>query len=80
MKTLTLLVGKYCGLCEDARMQIRFAQEDAAFEVEEIMIEGDEVLEAEYFLRIPVLMDGDKIVQEGNIDFVTIIEFLTNNK
>lgn len=80
MKTLTLLVGKNCGLCEDAHIQIRFAKEDMTFEVEEKMIEEDEVLETEYFMRIPVLMDGDKIVQEGNIDFVTIIEYLTNNE
>ena len=76
MKELTLVVGNQCGLCNDAQIQIALAQEDIDFTVNEINITSDPALEAQYFMSIPVLLHNDVVVQEGQIDFVTILEYL----
>lgn len=79
MKELTLLVGNQCGLCNDAKIQIALAQEDADFAVNEININSDAALEEQYFMSIPVLLHNDDVIQEGHIDFVTILEYLSEN-
>lgn len=78
MKDLIFYTQPHCGLCEDAKIQIHLAKEDVTFNIEEINIEEDEALNTLYCLRVPVLIDksNQKIIQEGNIDFVTIIEYI----
>ena len=66
-----------CSLCDDAKLQISFAQEDINIKETEVNIKQDDVLNELYCLSVPVLIDKDTgvTIQEGNIDFVTIINF-----
>jgi hypothetical protein len=48
-----------CGLCDEAREVILEVREEAPFDYREISVEGDDALEGEYGLRVPVvLVDG----------------------
>lgn len=50
-----------CGLCDEARTVILDERERTAFAFEEIDITGDDGLELEYGIRIPViLIDGEE--------------------
>jgi glutaredoxin len=50
-----------CHLCDQARQVLVTAQEDHLFELEEVDIQGDEDLEREYGIRIPVVeIDGEE--------------------
>jgi hypothetical protein len=50
-----------CGLCDEAREVILAEQRRSGFELEEIDISGDDHLELEYGIRIPVvLIDGEE--------------------
>lgn len=52
---------KRCGLCDTARAVIVAERARAGFEYEEIDISGDDALELEYGIRIPVvLLDGEE--------------------
>lgn len=44
-----------CGLCDEARQAILGERERAAFRFEEVFIDGDDGLEREYGLRVPVV-------------------------
>lgn len=53
-----------CHLCDEAREVIEGARRDRAFEFEEIFIDGNDDLEADYGLRLPVvLVDGREIAE-----------------
>ena len=53
-----------CALCDDARDVILAERAEASFEFEEISIEGDDDLEREYGIRIPVvLVDGEELFE-----------------
>lgn len=48
-----------CGLCDEAREVIQAARAEVPFEFEELFIDGNDDLEREYGLRVPVvLVDG----------------------
>ena len=50
-----------CGLCDEARAVILAERERTSFGFEEVDISGDDALELEYGIRIPVvLIDGDE--------------------
>jgi glutaredoxin len=50
---------KTCGLCDKARAVIQAERERRAFRFEEVFIDGDDALEREYGLRVPVIeVDG----------------------
>lgn len=50
-----------CGLCDEARAVILAQRARTPFEFEEVDIEGDDALELEYGVRIPVvLVDGQE--------------------
>jgi hypothetical protein len=44
-----------CGLCDEARTVIEAERAGTPFDFEEVFIDGDEVLEREYGLRVPVV-------------------------
>ena len=44
-----------CGLCDQAREAILAARAEVPFEYEELFIDGNEELEREYGLRVPVV-------------------------
>ncbi len=53
-----------CGLCDEAREVILAERERTPFEFEEVGIEGDDALELEYGIRIPVvLVDGEEVFE-----------------
>jgi glutaredoxin len=45
-----------CGLCDVAREVLLAVRERIPFELEEVDVEGDDALELEYGLRIPVVI------------------------
>lgn len=50
-----------CGLCDKAREVILAVQAEAPFEFDEVLIDGDDALEREFGLRIPVVeVDGQE--------------------
>jgi glutaredoxin len=50
-----------CGLCDEARRVILGVRERTPFRYEEVDISGDDALELEYGIRIPVvLVDGEE--------------------
>ena len=58
---VTLYSRDPCGLCDAARDAIEEARRRRPFSFEEILIDGDEELEATYGLRVPVvLVDGEE--------------------
>lgn len=61
MRHVVLYSRKRCGLCDEARDVILAERERTPFAFEEIYIEGDDALELEYGIRIPVvLVDGQE--------------------
>jgi glutaredoxin len=50
-----------CGLCDEAREVILAVRADLPFEYEELFIDGNEDLEREYGIRVPVIeIDGQE--------------------
>lgn len=53
-----------CGLCDEARIVIEAERARTAFDLEEIDVSADDVLELEYGIRIPVvLIDGRELFE-----------------
>lgn len=53
-----------CGLCDQARATILATRERVPFHYEEVDVSGDDALEREYGLRIPVvLVDGEELFE-----------------
>jgi len=51
-----------CHLCERAVAQVRALRDELAFELEEVVIDGDAELEARYRELIPVVeIDGERV-------------------
>ena len=62
MRTVTLYGRPGCHLCDEARAELQALRADAAFELEEVDIEGDPALHARYLERIPVIaLDGEEL-------------------
>lgn len=48
-----------CGLCDEARAVILTVRGEVPFEFEEVLIDGNDTLERDYGIRIPVVVvDG----------------------
>ncbi len=59
MRRVLLYSRPGCGLCDEARATILAERARTPFELEEMDISGDDALELEYGIRIPVvLVDG----------------------
>ena len=71
MKTLHLVVTKNCELCEKGRKTI--SSFGRWLNIETIEVEDGY---QEFLLRVPVLLDGDKILDEGNLRKRTILKNL----
>ena len=62
MTTVTLYSRPGCHLCEEARAVLDRLRAGTPFDVDEIDIEGDDVLHARYLTRIPVVaIDGEEL-------------------
>ena len=59
MSSIVMFSRVRCGLCDEAREAILSLRDQADFEYEEVFVDGDDALEKEYGLRVPViLVDG----------------------
>lgn len=67
-----------CPLCEEARLMLELVKEDIYLDIEEINIEENDELHEKYFLRIPVIECKGQIIQEGRIDYPTLLEAFTS--
>lgn len=67
-----------CPLCEEARLMLELVRDDIDLDIEEINIEEDDELHEKYLLRIPVIESGGEIIQEGRIDYPTLLEAFTS--
>ena len=64
MTQLTLYGKPGCHLCEEAREVVLAVRERQAFDLEEVDITRDPVLEAAYRERIPVIaIDGQEVLE-----------------
>ncbi|MEX1046332.1 MAG: glutaredoxin family protein [Actinomycetota bacterium] len=57
-----------CGLCDEAREIILAERRMIPFDFEEISIEGDDDLEREFGIRIPVVLVDDEELFEYRIE------------
>ena len=73
-----LYVKRHCMLCEEAKVILDLLQNEYVFQYREIDIYTDGNLVEKYHLSIPVLVYGDVIVDEGNIDYFQVRNFLQN--
>jgi glutaredoxin len=61
---VTLYSRPGCGLCDEARDVMQGVRERADFDLEEVDISGDDALELEYGIRIPVVaVDGEELFE-----------------
>ncbi|HLA92240.1 MAG TPA: glutaredoxin family protein [Actinomycetota bacterium] len=64
MREVLLYSRPRCGLCDEARGTILAVRDRVPFTFREIDITGDDALELEYGIRIPVvLVDGDELAE-----------------
>jgi len=64
MKRVVIYSREGCGLCETAKQVLLAERERTPFELEEIDVEGNDHLEMEYGIRIPVvLVDGVELFE-----------------
>ena len=82
MLNLTYYTRDNCQLCNEGKLQLRLALSelrDNVVKLTEVNIDDDDKLQEEYMVRIPVLSDGGKVIQEGILDFVTIYDYVKDN-
>ncbi|HJE19015.1 MAG TPA: glutaredoxin family protein [Aliicoccus persicus] len=69
-----------CMNCDDGEIQLALALEDYPdVTVEKIDIDTSDALQQKYMLEVPVVEHNGNVIQYGQIDFVTIIEYLQKN-
>lgn len=65
-----------CGLCIEGLRTLKLVQEELAFDIEMIDIEENEAIHEKYMLMIPVVEKEGRIIQYGQLDYVTLVEKL----
>ena len=65
-----------CPLCEEGLLTLKLVQEDVPFDIEVKNIEEDDTLHEKYTLMIPVVEENGKMLQYGQLDYVTLMEAL----
>jgi len=65
-----------CGLCDEAREVVDSLREEAEFAFEEVFVDGDDPLEREYGLRVPVLLVDGEEAFETVVDPSALLERL----
>lgn len=78
MKKIQFYTRPNCSLCEEARLMIELVSEDVELEIEEINIEDHNQIHEIYMIRIPVIERNGIVIQEGRIDYPTLLEALTD--
>lgn len=65
-----------CPLCEEGLHTLKLVQEDVPFDIELKNIEEDDTLHEKYMLMIPVVEENGRVIQYGQLDYVTLLEAL----
>ena len=64
MRRVVLYTREGCGLCATAKQVLLAERDRTPFDLEEIDVEGDDALEMEYGIRIPVVVvDGKELFE-----------------
>jgi glutaredoxin-like protein DUF836 len=66
--TVTMYSRTRCGLCDEARSAIEAVRAMRPFRFEEFRIDGDDDLEREYGLRVPVVLVNGREEFEATVD------------
>ncbi|WP_347791656.1 glutaredoxin family protein [Solibacillus sp. CAU 1738] len=66
-----------CELCEEGLVTLKLVQEDIPFHLEIINIEENDEIHEKYMLMIPVAEYAGEILQYGRLDYVTLVEALS---
>jgi hypothetical protein len=56
---------------------LQLVSEDVDFTLDEINIEQDDQLHEKYLIRIPVIERNGQVIQEGKVDYPTLLEALS---
>lgn len=75
-RRVTLYGAPDCHLCHDARSRLARAQRWVAFEIEDVDVRSDPVLEARFGRTIPVVAVGERILAAGKITEFRILRGL----
>lgn len=67
-----------CHLCEEGLILLKLVQEDVDFNIEIINIEEDDALHEKYMLMIPVVEKNNRMIQYGRLDYITLLEALSD--
>jgi glutaredoxin len=76
--TVRMYSRRTCGLCDEARAVILAVRGRRSFEFDEILIDGDESLERNYGLRVPVVEVDDVEQFEFTVDPSTLELLVTH--
>lgn len=66
-----------CELCIEGLQILKIVQEDVPFTIEQVNIEEHNELHEKYMLMIPVVEKNGAIIQYGRLDYVTLLEALS---
>ena len=67
-----------CELCTEGLTLLNIVLEDVPFSLNMINIEEDDEAHERYMLMIPVVEVNGEIIQYGRLDYVTLLEALSN--
>lgn len=67
-----------CPLCTEGLHVLKIVQEDVPFSINIVNIEEDDEAHERYMLMIPVVEFNESIIQYGHLDYVTLLEALSN--
>ena len=77
MKKITYYSKPNCGLCVDGLVTLKLVQEDIPCEIDIYNIEENDDLHEKYMLMVPVVEFKGEMIQYGQLDYVTLIEALS---
>ena len=66
-----------CELCIEGLHSLKIVQEELGFEIEQYNIEDDDALHEKYMFMIPVVEVNNKVIQYGQLDYVTLLKALS---
>ncbi|WP_274308000.1 glutaredoxin family protein [Solibacillus daqui] len=66
-----------CELCIEGLHTLKIVQEEIPFTIEQHDIEGNDEIHEKYMLMIPVVEKDGKIIQYGQLDYVTLLDALS---
>ena len=68
-----------CPLCTEGLHILEIVQEDVPFSINIVNIEENDEAHERYMLMIPVVEVNGTVIQYGRLDYVTLLEALSNN-